>query len=168
MGWFNSLSKSVGRIGRSISSTVKVGEKHPMKMIAMIGHKAASSLHSIDTSARLVTAPLTRATGIDVYDFTPAGVVTSLGADVLDEGSSGLDLADKAASGGKVTNKELNNLGNRVVKSGGDYAVHRLSGMLGGKFGSRFAKKAGSKIAGNIAGKIASQRIGKQMSNGNH
>jgi hypothetical protein len=168
MGWFNSLSKSVGRIGKSISSTLKVGEKHPMKMIAMIGHKAASSLHSIDTSARLVTAPLTRASGIDVYDFTPAGVVTSLGADVLDESASGLDLADKAAHGQKVTNKELNNLGGRVVNSGVEYGIHRVSGVLGGKAGSKVAKKLGSKALGNLAGKVASQRIVKQMANGNH
>jgi hypothetical protein len=121
-------------------------------------------LHSIDTSARLVTAPLTNATGIDVYDFTPIGAVTSLGADVIDEGASGMDLADKAAHGQKVSNAELNNLGNRVVKSGVDYGIHRVSGALGGKFGSKFAKKAGSKFAGNIAGKIASQRISISIS----
>ena len=111
MGFFDFVRKSVGRIGKSISQTVKVGEKHPMKLIAMVGHKAAKELHSVDTAARSVTAPITKSTGIDIYDFTPAGIVTSLGADVLDEGSSGFDLADKSASGGKVTNKELNNLG---------------------------------------------------------
>ena len=115
---FNSLSKSVGRIGSKITSAVKVGVTNPFKALALVGHKVSNTLHSIDTSARLVTAPLTNATGIDVYDFTPAGVVTSLGADVLDEGSSGLDLADKAAHGQKVSNAELNNLGNRVLKSG--------------------------------------------------
>ena len=166
MGFFDFVRKSVSRIGSKITSAVKVGVKSPFKALALVGHKAASELHSVDTVARKITAPVTKSTGIDVYDFTPMGVVTSLGADVLDEGSSGFDLANKAAHGQKVSNAELNTLGNRVVKSGGDYAVHRISGMLGGKFGSRFAKKAGSKLAGNIAGKIASQRIGKQMSNG--
>jgi hypothetical protein len=163
MGFFDRIIKSAGRIGGKITSAVKVGVKNPFKSIAMVGHKVSNTLHSIDTSARLVTAPLTRASGIDVYDFTPIGAVTSLGADVIDEGASGMDLADKAAHGQKVSNAELNNLGGRVVKSGIDYGIHRVSGALGGKFGSKVAKKYGSKALGNLAGKVASQRIGKQM-----
>ena len=167
-------------MGSKASKTLKTGEKAVGRFAARIGHHIAKSasaaahttanmLHKVDRTARSITAPITKTTGIDLYDFTPAGVVTSLGADVIDESGDGINLIDKAASGKKVSNRELNSLGSRVINSGVEYGVHRASGFLGGKVGGKLANKVtgklSKKIAKSLGGKIASQKIGQGMTN---
>ena len=138
------------------------------KTVSETAHVSASILHKVDSTARNITAPITNATGIDLYDFTPMGVVTSLGEDVIDESGTAVELTDKYASGKKVSNRELNNLGGRIIKSGSDYSIHRISGVLGGKVGSKLAKNVSGKMTKSIlksfVGKVAGQKIGQNLS----
>ena len=96
------------------------------------------------------------------------GIMTSLGADVIDESGTAVELTDKYASGKKVSNRELNNLGGRIIKSGSDYSIHRISGVLGGKVGSKLAKNVSGKISKSFvkpfASKAAGQKIGQNLS----
>lgn len=165
MSWFGRIGKivrSAVKVGEKVRSSFKVGQKAYSTMQRAFQHPSSVSasdvLNIASEGAKSVGSVLHAADDLgkkslgDAYGYTPAALITSSGADALDEAGTAAGYGSRLSKGEKVSAKEWTGLARKSLRTGGEFGLSAVAG-----------KAAGKMVKNSVAQAVIKHHIGEAL-----